>query len=68
METKGMKTQDFIIRWKLFKKYLTEHGLDYTLFMPTNKKQIEESIRIIKELKDGRQENNKPQSVDGSNP
>ena len=57
METKGMQTQDFIIRWKLFKRYLEEEGLDYTLFMPTNKKQIEESIKIIKELNNGREEN-----------
>lgn len=47
IETKGMKTQDFIIRWKLFKKYLTSNNLNYTLFMPTNTTQIKESIKII---------------------
>lgn len=51
-----MKTQDFIIRWKLFKKHLTANGLDYTLFMPTNKAQIIKSIELIKQLENERQE------------
>lgn len=66
METKGIKTQDFIIRWKLFKQYITDNNLDYTLFMPTNKKQILESIRIIKELEDGKAENEQKQINEGN--
>lgn len=53
METKGMKTQDFIIRWKLFKKHITDNHLDYVLLMPTNKAQIIKSIELIKELNNG---------------
>lgn len=58
-----MLTQDFIIRWKLFKQYLTDKNLNFTLFMPTNKAQIMESIRLIKELKnESRSEKSKQKS------
>lgn len=50
LETKGKKTPDFMIKWKLFKKYLKTNDLHYTLFMPTTKKEIIESIQIIKNL------------------
>ena len=50
METKGMRTPDFNIKWKLFKRYLMEQQLKYILFMPTSKKEIIQSIEIIKEL------------------
>lgn len=45
-----MRTPDFNIKWKLYKKYLEEHHLDYLLLMPTNKKEILESIELIKQL------------------
>lgn len=48
METKGKKTPDFVLKWKLFKKHLAEHGLRFILFMPTNKREIITSIEIIK--------------------
>lgn len=62
-----MKTQDFIIRWKLFKKYLSDKKLDFTLFMPTNKAQIIESIKLIKELENGETEKNKQKSSNKRN-
>lgn len=49
METKGKRTADFNIKWKLFRKYLQENDIEVTLFMPTNKKEILESIKIIKD-------------------
>lgn len=49
IETKGRKTADFMLKWKLFKKYLMDNNLKYTLFMPTNTKEILESIKYIKE-------------------
>lgn len=61
-----MKTQDFIIRWKLFKQYLTDNKLDFMLFMPTNKAQIIESIRIIKELENDSNKKDKQKSPDKS--
>jgi len=57
-----MLTQDFIIRWKLFKQYLTDKKLSFTLFMPTNKSQIIESIKLIKELENGKAEKNRQKS------
>lgn len=40
METKGKKTPDFLLKWKLFKTYLIEKGIQPHLFLPTNKKEI----------------------------
>jgi hypothetical protein len=48
IETKGMKTPDFQIKWKLFKKYLDDNNKEVSLFMPTNKKEIIQSINYIK--------------------
>lgn len=50
METKGKRTPDFQLKWKLFKWYLKEHDLKYLLMMPTNKKEIIASIEYIKNL------------------
>lgn len=50
METKGMRTGDFNVRWKLFKLLLKEMGIKPYLFMPTNKKQIIQSINLIKKI------------------
>ena len=49
METKGKKTPDFQLKWKMFKQYLREHDLKYLLFMPTSKREIIASIDYIKE-------------------
>lgn len=48
IECKGMMTDTFPIRWKLFKRFLTERNLKYHLYMPRNKKQIDETINLIK--------------------
>ena len=50
METKGMKTPDFMIKWKFFKQKLEEEGNVKLLFMPRNKKQIMGAIKKIKNL------------------
>lgn len=50
IETKGRKTPDFMIKWKLFKRYLKENNLNYLLAMPTNRAEIVESINIIKKI------------------
>lgn len=50
METKGMKTPDFAIKWKMFKVYLEENELEHVLFMPRNLKQVKECIQIIKNM------------------
>lgn len=48
IECKGMMTDTFPIRWKLFKRHLQENNLNYDLYMPRNKKQIDETIKLIK--------------------
>ena len=48
IETKGRKTPEFLIKWKMFKRYLIEHEYDGILFMPTSKREIIKSIEVIK--------------------
>ena len=50
IETKGYSNESFPLRWKLFKNHLTQNNHHYSLFMPRNKKQVDEIIEIIKEL------------------
>jgi hypothetical protein len=47
IECKGYANESFPIRWKLFKKYIHDNGLDYDLYVPRNKKQVEETIKLI---------------------
>ena len=49
IETKGNPNDAFPLRWKLFKKYLVDHDLIYDLYVPRNHKQIDETIKQIKE-------------------
>tara|TARA_R110002074_G_scaffold28743_5_gene82814 strand:+ start:109 stop:591 length:483 start_codon:yes stop_codon:yes gene_type:complete len=56
IETKGyVPTQHtFPLRWKLFLKYLKENDMDdFMLFIPKNKKQIAEAVRIIQSNTNG---------------
>lgn len=48
IETKGLIDSSFSIRWKLYKRYLQANGLNYDLYMPRNRKQIDETINLIK--------------------
>lgn len=48
IEVKGLRTQSFDIRWKLFKKHLADNGLTYDLYMPGNQAQVKECVSIIK--------------------
>ena len=49
IETKGRKNESFPMRWKLFRRYLLEQGLHYTLFMPRNQSHVDQAITIINE-------------------
>jgi hypothetical protein len=49
IECKGMMTDTFPIRWKLFKKYIVDNNYKYDLYMPRNKKHIDEVVKLIKE-------------------
>tara|TARA_R110002012_G_scaffold1455_11_gene6185 strand:+ start:819 stop:1265 length:447 start_codon:yes stop_codon:yes gene_type:complete len=50
IETKGYANESFPLRWKLFKKHLKDSGHQYVLFMPRNKKQVDEVIELITQL------------------
>ena len=50
IETKGYANESFPLRWKLFKKHLKDEEHRYVLFMPRNKKQVDEVVDIIKQL------------------
>ena len=50
IETKGYANESFPLRWKLFKKHLKDNNLQYVLFLPRNKKQVDEVIDLIKQL------------------
>ena len=50
IETKGYANESFPLRWKLFKKYLKDNNHHYVLFMPRNKKQVDEVVALITQL------------------
>ena len=47
IETKGQRTPDFKIKWKMFKHFLNMHELGIRIYMPTNQKEVNESILDI---------------------
>ena len=47
IETKGRANESFPIRWKLFKKLVTEQFPQYTLYKPQNQKECDRTIEII---------------------
>ena len=50
IETKGRANESFPLRWKMFKKLLTENKIaPLTLYKPQNQKECDETIRLILE-------------------
>tara|TARA_R100000655_G_scaffold1585_2_gene6012 strand:+ start:3421 stop:3876 length:456 start_codon:yes stop_codon:yes gene_type:complete len=50
IETKGRPNESFPIRWKMFKKLLTENKIGpFTLYKPQNQKECDETVRLILE-------------------
>ena len=48
IETKGRANESFPLRWKMFKKLLTENKIGpFTLYKPQNQKECDETIRLI---------------------
>ena len=48
IECKGRANESFPLRWKLFKKLLTENRLGpFTLYKPQNQKECEETVSLI---------------------
>ena len=50
IETKGMMTDSAVLKQKLFKKHLLDNDLHYIVFVPRNKTQVLETVKIIKNL------------------
>jgi hypothetical protein len=50
IEVKGFANDVFPLKWKLFKNHLMENSLGYVLFLPKNRKQVLETIQLIKGL------------------
>ncbi len=48
IETKGRANESFPLRWKLFKKLITENRLGpFTLYKPQNQKECDETVKLI---------------------
>ena len=47
IECKGRANESFPIRWKLFKRYVAQNLPEITLYKPQNKKECEETVRLI---------------------
>ena len=48
IETKGRANESFPLRWKMFKKLITENKLGpFTLYKPQNQKECDETIKLI---------------------
>jgi hypothetical protein len=53
IECKGFANEVFPLRWKLFKRFLKDNGLDYDLYLPRNQQQILQMIETIKTKRNG---------------
>lgn len=49
IECKGLKTDSFTLKFKLWKKYLCEHNLPLTIYLPNNQAQVDQAIQHILE-------------------
>tara|TARA_R100001510_G_C7647560_1_gene204892 strand:- start:1293 stop:1739 length:447 start_codon:yes stop_codon:yes gene_type:complete len=47
IETKGRPNESFPIRWKLFKKLVTQQFPSHTLYKPQNQKECDITVRLI---------------------
>ena len=56
IECKGFANESFPMRWKLFKKWVTENNTGKTLYKPQNQKEVDRTIQLILEnRRSGRQ-------------
>lgn len=47
IECKGLVTDSFPLRWKIFKYYLKQENKDYKLFLIRNQKQVDEMVNEL---------------------
>jgi hypothetical protein len=55
IETKGRANESFPMRWKLFKKLVTEQFPQYTLYKPQNQHQCDRTVELILEKQKAKQ-------------
>ena len=48
IETKGLRTPEFNMRFKLFFKKLVDDGDIYDIYIPSNRKEVDKTIELIK--------------------
>lgn len=49
LEVKGYATDQFDLKWKLFKKHLIDNGYNVTLYKPNNQGNVLKCIELIKQ-------------------
>ena len=49
IECKGLRTEAFNLRWKMFKNILAKKKKFYDLYMPGTKTQVLEVVQLIKQ-------------------
>jgi len=54
IETKGRANESFPMRWKLFKKLVSEQFPNITLYKPQNQKDCDRTIELILEKRNGK--------------
>lgn len=47
IECKGLVTDSFPLRWKIFKYYLKQENKDYKLFLVRNQRQVDEMVNEL---------------------
>jgi hypothetical protein len=47
IETKGLRTESFNLRFKLFKKHLMDNNLIYDLYMPQTQSECDKVVQLI---------------------
>ena len=47
IECKGFANEPFPLKWKMFKYFLYMNKLEFTLYLPKNKKEVDEVIQSI---------------------
>ena len=53
IECKGFANESFPLKWKMFKHFLFNNGLDFDLYLPRNQKQVDEVIQLILNKRNG---------------
>jgi hypothetical protein len=54
IETKGRANESFPMRWKLFKKLVSEQFPNITLYKPQNQKDGDRTVELILEKRNGK--------------